>query len=460
MRSRLVSIGLAAVFTLLLIVLIPFAAVVARNESTQVASIDRAFASEIGSTLGIPLRAKLMETLRQEAQQFSTKDKAVIVFDRQMKEVARSENGKVFRLSADALYNIRRVTVGQRSTTSKGSLLPNAPIVVAAPIRVGEETVGAVVVLRDTAGLRARILARWLLLALGALVIMGLTAAVASPLTSWILRPIESLSQAIKRLGEGTLPSRLDAVAGPPELRSVVRQFNDMADSVQEGIERQRAFVADASHQIRNPLTALRLRVENLEHHVQPSGKETLNRAIDDLERVNELVNQLLVLARAEADANHQLDVLNLDVVGIVRSRCEDWERVLSSLSNRPLVFQTDLPQLQHCIMRPGVLEQIMDVLIDNAIKFSPPGATIRITVKNRGPFVDINVIDQGPGMTAEERARATDRFWRGPQTQHLPGTGLGLSIVSLLVRSCGGTLELRSHSNGGLDACVRFASG
>jgi signal transduction histidine kinase len=420
MRSRLVSIGLAAVFTLLLIVLIPFAVVVARNELTQVASIDRAFASEIGSTLGIPLRAKLLETLRQEAQQFSTKDKAVIVFDRQMKEVARSGNGKALRLSGEALYNIRRVTIGQRSTTSNGSLLPNAPIVVAAPIRVGEETVGAVVVVRDTSGLRARILARWLLLALGALVIMGLTAAVASPLTSWILRPIESLSQAIKRLGEGTLPSRLDAVAGPPELRSVVRQFNDMADSVQEGIERQRAFVADASHQIRNPLTALRLRVENLEHHVQPSGKETLSRAVDDLERVSELANQLLVLARAEADANHQLDVLNLDVV----------------------------------------LEQIIDVLIDNAVKFSPPAATIRISIKARGPFVDINVIDQGPGMTAEERARATDRFWRGPQTQHLPGTGLGLSIASLLVRSCGGTLELRSHSNGGLDACVRFASG
>jgi signal transduction histidine kinase len=459
MRSRLLSIGLLAVLVLLLAVEIPFGVVLAKNEQTQVASVDRAFASEIGSTLAIPLRAKLMETLHQEAQQYATSNRAVLVFDREMREVARSNNGENLELSGGDLANIRRVTIGQRSTASVDGLLPSKPFVVAAPIRVGEETVGAVVVLRDTKALRRRILLRWLFLLLGAVFIMGLTAAVAVPVASWILRPIGSLSEAIKRLGEGASPNRLDAIAGPPELRSVASQFNDMADSVQEGIERQRAFVADASHQIRNPLTALRLRVENLEHHIQPSGRATLDRAINDLERIGDLANQLLLLAKAESDLQNNPSVLNVNISEILRSRCEDWDRVLQATSHRSILLKLELLSPLQAIARDGALEQIVDVLIDNAIKFSPPNGEIRVTLVPRGPFVDIHVIDQGPGMTADERARATDRFWRGPQTQHIAGTGLGLSIANLLARSCGGSLELRSHDHGGLDACVRLAS-
>jgi signal transduction histidine kinase len=459
MRARLLTIGLLAVLVLLLAVEIPFGVVLAKNEQTQVASVDRAFASEIGSTLGIPLRARLMETLHQEAQQYATSNKAVLVFDREMRQVARSNNWENLQLSGGDLANIRRVTIGQRNTASVDGLLPSKPFVVAAPIRVGEETVGAVVVLRDTKALRRRILMRWFFLLLGAVFIMGLTAAVAVPVASWILHPIGSLSEAIKRLGEGASPNRLDAIAGPPELRSVASQFNDMADSVQEGIERQRAFVADASHQIRNPLTALRLRVENLEHHIQPSGRATLDRAINDLERIGDLVNQLLLLAKAESDLQNNPNVLNVNVSEILRSRCEDWDRVLQANSHRSIQLKLELLSPLQAVARDGALEQILDVLIDNAIKFSPPNGEIRVTLVPRGPFVDIHVIDQGPGMTADERARATDRFWRGPQTQHIAGTGLGLSIANLLARSCGGSLELRSHDHGGLDACVRLAS-
>ena len=232
---------------------------------------------------------------------------------------------------------------------------------------------------------------------------------------------------------------------------------------MQTVIERQRSFVADASHQLRNPLTALRLRVENLEHHLAPGGQTTLSNALMHVDKLSSLTNSLLTVARLEQHGSSRTlptegEVATIDVAEVCTQRCEEFLTMLSSRSSLiTLSWDGSSPTL--AIARPHALDQVLDVLLDNAMKFSPPNGHIEVRVHGTGPFVDVSVTDEGPGMTAEERVRATDRFWRGAGTQHIPGTGLGLSIAKLLVTSSGGTLEFLSRASGGLEVRVRLAA-
>lgn len=459
MRTRLLAIGILAVLSLLLILEVPFAVVLSHYEQAQLANVETAFAAEIAPAFAVPVRARLRATLRQEATQYSSRERVILVFDRQGALVAEGRSGHA-QLSMIDRTRVHRTAMGQRVGGAKRPVLPSDAIVVMAPVRAGEETVGAVVIVRDVSALHARILRRWTMLGVLGMAIVGAAAAIAVPLTGWILRPLTELSAAIRRVGEGASPVRLNASAGPPELRSVALQFNDMADSVKMAMERQRSFIADASHQLRNPLTALRLRVENLAHHLRPSGEETLERALSDVDRISVLASQLLLLVRSEGLTTNlsETTITTINVSELVELRSEDWRAMLRSGPRSGVFVMVDSGTAIEAIARTGVLEQVLDVLVDNAVKFSPDRAAVRVVVSTKGPFAEVRVIDEGPGMTADERSRATDRFWRGPQTQHLPGSGLGLSIANLLITSCGGSLDLQSRAEGGLEARVRLA--
>ena len=113
------------------------------------------------------------------------------------------------------------------------------------------------------------------------------------------------------------------------------------------------------------------------------------------------------------------------------------------------------MPAELRALATPGALEQVLDNLVSNAIAVSPRGSTVRIEAAVDGGAIELHVVDQGPGMTAEQRARAFDRFWRaGPPGT---GTGLGLAIVHRLVGADGGTVELHDAPGGGLDAAIRL---
>jgi signal transduction histidine kinase len=196
---------------------------------------------------------------------------------------------------------------------------------------------------------------------------------------------------------------------GPPEVRRLAAAFNDMAARLGRLLDSQRAFVADASHQLRTPLTALRLRLENLEATMPPTAAEDLRAAAAETGRLARLVDGLFTLTRAEA-APTRREVVDLAAV------VADRRAALAPLAAEQDVELTFQPGSAAPVWAvPSALEQVLDNLLANALRFTPPGSQVELAIRQVGGWVELHVTDQGPGMPAEQRQRAFDRFWRAP---------------------------------------------
>lgn len=287
----------------------------------------------------------------------------------------------------------------------------------------------------------------WGALALAGACILAAVALVAFTLARWITRPLRTLEAATAQLADGRLDNPPDATTGPPELRRLATSFTHTATRLQHLLKAQHAFASEASHQLRTPLTALRLRLENFEPYLDHRAHGSLEEAVGEVERLGRTVHGLLALARLENTATTPEPV---DLDGVLAERAAMWEPLAAE--QYVAVDITGPPIGQVCAI-PGALEQIIDNLVANALRVSPPGTTITLA---RAPETEFHVVDQGPGMSETDRARAFDRFWRSSDSHH-DGTGLGLPIVRHLVHASGGEITLDSAPGGGLDARVRL---
>jgi signal transduction histidine kinase len=324
------------------------------------------------------------------------------------------------------------------------------PFVIGEPVGQDSQIVGALVVIAPTDAVRERVGDRILVLALsgvGTLVLA--TVLCVLPLAAWVLHPVRDLAAAAQRIAAGRLDARVREDEGPPELRGLAGAFNRMAASVKAALDQQRAFASDASHQLRNPLTALRLRVESLAAHVAPPGERDLQAAIEETERLSSTVAMLLRLARAEATAAEE-GVVDVDPAAVARGRVADWGPVFAG-AGIPLALDVRTERLARG--SPQVVEQALDALLDNARKFAG-GAPVEVTVADADGEVELCVRDRGPGLTEQELTAASERFWRSPRHQNVDGTGLGLAIARTLVAGAGGRLALR-RAEPGLAASV-----
>ncbi len=319
------------------------------------------------------------------------------------------------------------------------------PFVVAEPAGVDGHVVGAVVTVDSTAPVRQAVATRLLLLTIGSLAALALGGLVlAVPLVRWILRPVAQLAATAQEISDGRLGARVPESSGAPELRRLARAFNAMADSVERALDRQRFFVAQASHQLRNPLTALRLRVELLEAHVVATGRDEHRTAMVELERLSGLLENLLRLAATDVDRPERRPV---DVATVAAERVTAW-RPEYEHSGTPL--QARLPVEDPPRLLPlGVVDQILDELLHNAVKFAP-GRPVRLSVRARGDEVALAVSDRGPGLAGEDLRHLGERFWRSRRHQNVAGTGLGLAIVAALAEACGGRLRAGPSGVGG----------
>ncbi len=226
--------------------------------------------------------------------------------------------------------------------------------------------------------------------------------------------------------------------------------FNEMADRLDELVTSQRRFVADASHQLRTPLTALRLRLETL----GPDSAATRDAALDEVARLTRLVDGLLSLARAEGARPVREPV---SVTAVLAERQEAW---LPLATEQRIGLELDVSGSASSVtaqLVPGHLEQILDNLIDNALDVSPPDSTVTLRSARVGGYVEIHVIDEGPGMTEEERRDAFAPFWQSATGRRAGSSGLGLAIAQQLARASQGSLRLDRSARGGIDAVVRF---
>ena len=211
----------------------------------------------------------------------------------------------------------------------------------------------------------------------------------------------------------------------------------------------QEQFVADASHQLRTPLTALRLRLENAAQDDDHDRRDELEAALDEVERLGALVDGLLTLARADRAVSAPVD---LDVAAAVDERVEAWA-ALADEQNVQLAARAD--GRPHARVTAGRIEQVLDNLLANALEAAPARSTIEVVVSRSGRWVDVGVRDHGPGMTPDQIERAFDRFWR--ERRDDGGFGLGLAIVRRLLHADGGEIELRPGDGGGLEAVVHL---
>jgi signal transduction histidine kinase len=332
--------------------------------------------------------------------------------------------------------------VGRRfSETLGGDLL-----FVAVPVRSGAGILGAVRVTFPGTALDDAIRDNWLRLGLLSGVVLLSVTAVGLMLARGVTRPVRELESAAEDIAAGDLHRRVE-VGGAPELRGLGATFNTMAGRVESLVDAQSSFAADASHQLRTPLTALRLRLENLEATVGDDQQDAVAAALAETNRLSRLVDGLLTLARVEAAA---VPTERIDLAEAVRSRYEVWGPLVAESELR---MRLDAPAAAPARAVPGAVEQILDNLISNAMDASPPGGTITIAVRPRDGAWEVHVVDEGPGMPAEERERAFDRFRTGGKPGK--GSGLGLTIVRRLAAASDGAVELREAGSGGVDAVV-----
>jgi signal transduction histidine kinase len=336
------------------------------------------------------------------------------------------------------------IVSGQRHSQTLGRDL----IYVAVPVGSGKRLHGAVRITYPTSALGRRVRRYWLLLTAIAGVVITAATLVGLRFSRTLTHPLARLEDAATAAGEGDLTARAPTDAGPPEVRDLARRFNEMIGRLDVLLRSQQEFVADASHQLRTPLTALRLRLENLERDVAPEGRADLEGALAEVERLARLVDGLLALARADAA---EAIPIRVDLRAVVEGRLQAWS---AEADARGVRLAAELPETLYGLATPESVEQVLDNLLSNALAVSPIDAKVTIVGQAAAPVAELHVIDQGPGMSEEERNRALDRFWRrgGPG-----GTGLGLAIASRLVAADAGELRLDEAPGGGLDAVVRL---
>lgn len=359
---------------------------------------------------------------------------------------------KLPRPDADAA--LTRATENNKVTADWGSdFIWGKHLVVTVPARQPGDgpVVGAVRIEYSTSGMTSRLWGIWGFRAGLAVFVLAAAAAIGAIAARRITAPLRELNGMASKFSDGDLTAR-SQVTGPPETQTLARTLNQGAERLDTLVASQRIFVADASHQLRTPLTALRLSLDNIADGVDDEFiREDVEQATAEVVRMSRLVNGLLVLARAEAKVTAAEP---LSLRDIVDERLTMWrpaadERGVTvalggSIDGRLLVLAS-----------PGHLDQVLDNVLSNALEVSPDGGRITVRIESRADAVVLSVLDEGPGMSDAEKSRAFDRFWRGQGLTGRSGSGLGLAVVKQLVTDDGGTVTLADAPGGGLQVVI-----
>lgn len=281
--------------------------------------------------------------------------------------------------------------------------------------------------------------------------------------TRWIIRPVRALDLAANALAEEQT-YRPGVESGPPELRRLTHSFQRMALNVERALEQQRGLVADTSHQLRNPLAAVRIRIDALAAGA-PEDQDEIEAIDHDLDRLERTVGRLLELANAEHRA------------GVRRAAGDDepGESVLTSAADLAEPHRATLARAGLDLVTTGSevgvrflpedLEEVVEILLDNAAKYAGTGATVTVDLRQSGETAELSVSDSGPGLNDEDMARLGTRFWRasgqgGTAGSSLPvGSGLGHAILEQLAHANAATVDVGHAPEGGLRVRIGMAT-
>ena len=327
-----------------------------------------------------------------------------------------------------------KVAQEQRASATLGETI----LATAVPVATRGVTEGAVRITQsvDAVG-RATRRATLGLVAIGVLV-LGLGLAAGVLIAGQIAGPLGRLDAAARRISSGDLTARA-RVEGSAEQRRLAETFNVMTARLERLVSAQRDFVADASHQLRTPLSGLRLRLEEARAATrEPDAREEIDAGLAEVDRLSAIVTELLVLSQAgEADAPAQ----EVDLVDAARRAAERWGLEPPPDARLPLV---------RCAVQD--LDRVLDALIENAVRYGRTGVQLNVRART------VEVGDDGPGLAEDEQEAVFERFHRGRAGRGgPPGTGLGLPIARELARRWGGDVRIANGAGGGAVATVDF---
>ena len=343
---------------------------------------------------------------------------------------------------ADALAG--RSSSGERFSAT----LDEDLLYVAEPVRSGERVLGAVRITRTAADLDDDVADYWRTLGVIAAITLVTAAVIGWLLGRWVNQPLADVIATARDVGGGDLDARARTDHGPPEIRDLAAQVNTTTERLGAALQSSQELAADAAHQLRTPLTALRLRIDNLTARSEPVTDDDLAPLFDELERLDHTIDVLLALSRLDRAPPSDATA---DAAAIGRDRIELWRYAAEDAG---VTIVDDLGAALPVRCDPNHLEQVLDNLLANAVAASPAASTIDVRLRRSAENPDtvaLHVIDHGAGMSAAARARATERHWHRSESGH----GLGLAIVTRLCEHNRATLRLDETPGGGLDAVV-----
>lgn len=460
MRARLIA-SFVALTTIIIVVFgIPLRNFVEDVERERLlATLERdafVLAGHAQETLDIA-NATRLRSIQPFIDEHSQDDDARIVITNQSGVVVGT-NDPVLRIGTDYgnRPEVQRAlsgfpTVGERASSTLGEDL----VFVAVPVLDGDSVLGVVRFSDRQSVIDEKVRESLTGIAVaGALTVLA-AVALAIPIALGLARPIRRLTRHTGNLARGDLSVVARTDEGPVEVRELAAAFNSMAARLQSVMQSQREFNGVVSHQLRTPLTVLRLRLESLRTIVDDASKtdaDSIEAALAEVDRLQEIIEQLLKLSRLEAGL---VPVVAVDAGEIVASRAEMWGPLAEE---RDVRIDVDARTGVSCLMIEGGLEQVVDNFIDNALGVSAPGSVITIGVRKESDAVLVEVSDEGPGLTDDEKIEAFQRFWRKPGSQNVPGTGLGLAIVRQIATASDAHVRFADRPDGahGLVAILR----
>jgi two-component system OmpR family sensor kinase/two-component system sensor histidine kinase QseC len=396
---------------------------------------------------------------------------AEALFDYQLRQMALSlrDQGEVDPAQASALadgqldFVVQIWTADGRAiyASRRHAALPRRALLGLADIAVNDEiwrsfTVATplrVIQVAQPLSIRRRLAAN---AALGSvtplLVLAPFMAAAAWWLTVLALRPLRRVAAGVRERDAQSLEP-LPAAGLPDEVAPLVGALNALLQRLSRSLDAQRAFVADAAHELRSPLTALKLQLQLLRRAGdRPSREAAVETLAEGIERASRLVEQLLTLARSEPGAT---SAETLDLSDLVREALAD---VVPLAMARGTLLELHADQAVPVHGERSALGALVRNLADNAVRYSPHGARVELRVERAEGTALLQVDDSGPGIPPEERERVFDRFYRRSATPE-QGSGLGLAIVRSIADRHGAALSLHDSPLGGLRVSLRFAA-
>ncbi len=323
------------------------------------------------------------------------------------------------------------------------------------PLRVGGEVLGVVQVARVTEGVVDPVNTLLIILIAEGIAATLLAVGLAMWLSRGAVKPLQRVIDIAAEIEASDLTRRIHTARAPAEVRKLADTFDAMLERLDKAFREQQHFVMDVSHELRTPLTVLKgnLDVMLMDSGISPDTREHYDRMASEVSRMIRLTTNLLYIASTEAGREPERRLVELDVV------CLEVLRQSRDLRPDVKLGMGDEDQVTVVGDRDQLKQMVLN-LVENAVKFTPDGGQVRLSLSGNGSQAQVAVTDTGPGIASDVLPHIFQRFFRGTQRGMLGGTGLGLAIAERIARAHGGSISVESEVGRGSTFTVSLPVG